>query len=136
LVSLAAAGATLLFALGQARWVDPVPAWLGFSQAALRTLMFYLLLTCLWFQEWYVTWPLSLAAVLPAGPMVYLTLAFGGYVLPAKHFIFGPLFFWLQPLPPRSWLEPRFSLAVMSLPWLGALYASLKQDRKLPLHNT
>jgi hypothetical protein len=131
LVSLTAAGATLLFALGQARWIDPAPAWLGFSRAALKTLMFYLLLTCLWFQEWYVIWPLSLAAVLPAGPMVYLTLAFGGYVLPAKHFIFGPLFFWLQPLPPRSWLEPRFSLAVMGLPWLCALYAGLKQGQKL-----
>ena len=92
----------------------------SFTRASLNILLFYLLVTCSWFQQWYALWPLGLAALLPAGPQVYLTLLLGGYTLLSKHLVFGPLFFKIHPLP-KAWREIWFGPAVMLVPWLYAL---------------
>jgi hypothetical protein len=121
-ISLMAAGITGLFALWQARraWLDH--SWLSFPRAAFQILMFYLLLTCLWFQQWYALWPLGLAALLPPGHAARLTVLFG-YVVLLKQLIFEPLLLWTRPLPPKSWREFRLGPAVLIIPWLYVLLA-------------
>jgi hypothetical protein len=122
IVSRVAAGLTVLFALGQGfkAWRDRT--WLGFPQAVFNILMFYLLLTCLWFQSWYAVWPLGIAALLPPGHSARLGALFGFAAL-SKPLIFGPLWLWIRPLPPRIWRESRLGPAVLALPWLYALFA-------------
>ena len=124
-ISLAAAGLTALFALWQAvrAWRDS--DWLSFSSAAFNILMFYLLLTCLWFQNWYAVWPLALAALFPPGYEVRLAVLLG-YAALAKPLLFEPLWLWQRPLPPKPWRELRLGPAVMLLPWLYVLYAWLQ----------
>lgn len=121
-VSLAAISLTVLFALWQSwrAWRDP--AWFSFSYAALKILLFYLLLTCAWFQQWYAVWPLGLAALLPPGPAVNLALILGGYTVLSKQIIFGPLIFRLHPFPP-AWREIWFAPTVLGLPWLYAFFS-------------
>lgn len=120
-INVVSAGLTLLFVLWQCWRIWRNPSWLHFCQASLSILLFYLLLVCTWFQQWYLVWPLCLAALLPPSPIVYLTLISGGYTLLAKHIIFGPLFFRLHPLP-KPWREMVFAPAVLGLPWLYALW--------------
>jgi hypothetical protein len=120
LVSQAAAILTALFAFWQSvrAWRDRT--WLSFSQAAFNTLMFYLLLTCLWFQSWYAVWPLGLAALLPPGHAARLGALFG-YAVLSKPLIFEPMWLWIRPLPPNAWREVRLGPAVLAVPWLYAL---------------
>jgi hypothetical protein len=122
IIGWAAAGLTGLFALWQSwrTWRDH--SWLNFTQASYNILMFYLLLTCLWFQQWYTLWPLALAALLPPGHAPRLAVLFG-FAAMSKHLVAGPLLFWAQPRPPRPVLELRFGPVVMLIPWLYTLLA-------------
>jgi hypothetical protein len=85
-------------------------------------LLFYLLLTCTWFQQWYAVWPLGIAALLPPGPTVYLAMMLGGYTLLSKQIIFGPLIYRLHPFP-GAWREIWFAPTVLGLPWLYAFFS-------------
>lgn len=116
-VALGAAGVTALWALwqGVVAWRDRT--WLSFPHAAFMVLMFYLLLTCLWFQQWYAVWPLGVAALLPPGHAARLA-AFFGAVAMSKQLIFEPLWLWERPLPPKAWREVRLGPAVLAAPWL------------------
>jgi hypothetical protein len=126
MVSLTAAGATILFMLWQSwrTWRDP--SWLSFSQVAVNILLFYLLLTCAWFQQWYAVWPLGLVVLLPPGPSTCLAMVLGGYTLLAKHIIFGPLIFRLHPFP-REWREIWFAPTVLGVPWLYAFFMGVER---------
>ena len=128
-VSIVAAGLTALFALWQGvrAWRDR--SWLAFPQAAFMILMFYLLLTCLWFQQWYALWPLGLAAILPPGHAARLAALFG-YAALSKQLIFEPLWLWTKPLPPKSWRELRLGAAILALPWLYVLFAGWHSYRR------
>ena len=128
-VSRIAAGLTALFALVQARGVWRNRTWLAFPQAAFNILMFYLLLTCLWFQTWYAVWPLGIAALLPPGHAARLGALFG-YAVLTKTLIFGPWWLWIRPLPSRFWREIRLGPAVLAVPWLYALFALWHSRRK------
>ncbi len=121
-ISLITASLTTGFALWQGWRASRNPSWLSFTHAAINILLFYLLLTCPWFQQWYTLWPLGLAVLLPPSRKVYLTLLLGGYTLLAKHLIFGPLFFKIHPLP-KAWREIWFGPSVLMVPWLYTLYA-------------
>lgn len=133
LVGGGAALLTLLFALWQgwaavkpparqaAGEVSPDEGWLAFSRAGFNILMFYLLFTCLWFQQWYTLWPLGLAALLPAGASTHLAVLFGFAAL-SKQFIIGPVLFRLKPPPRQPWFELQFIAGIMLVPWLYALY--------------
>jgi hypothetical protein len=121
-VSLVAAVITALFALWQGVRASREPSWQSFVQAAFAVLLFYLLVTCLWFQQWYAVWPLGLVPLLPAGHLAWLGVSFSFAVL-AKPLIFEPLWLWPHPQPDRSWLELRLGPAVLALPWLLALGA-------------
>jgi hypothetical protein len=124
-VSLAAGVATALFALYQGVRAGRGPSWQSYARATFMVLMFYLLFTCLWFQQWYAVWPLGLVPLVPAGHLAWLGVTFGFAVL-AKPLIFEPLWLWPHPQPDRSWLELRLGPAVLALPWLLALGALWK----------
>ncbi len=129
LVSLTAAGLTVAFSLAMA-----VRAWrdrseLSFARSAFYLLMFYLLLTCLWFQPWYAVWPLALAALLPPGHAARLAVLFG-YTALSKELIFGPLLLWQRPLPPQMWRETLLGPLVMSMAWSYAIVALWDTWRK------
>ena len=121
-IGLAASGITVLFVLWQSwrTWCDR--SRLNFSRAAFKILMFYLLVTCPWFQQWYAIWPLAIAALLPPGHLPRLAVLFS-YAALSKHLVFGPLLFWIQPQLPRAWLELFFGPAVLMLPWLYVVLA-------------
>lgn len=121
-IGLAAAGLTALFVLWQCRRTPADPSWQHFAQASFSILIFYLLVTCMWFQQWYTIWPLALAALLPPGHQPRLAVLFG-YAAMSKHLIFGPLLFWVRPRPPRAELELILGPAVLLLPWLYTLLA-------------
>lgn len=122
IISRAAAVATAVFALVQGVIAWRNRTWLAFPRAAFFILMFYLLLTCLWFQSWYAVWPLGIAAVLPPGHAARLGALFGFAVL-SKPVFFGPHVLWRRPLPPAIWREVRLGPSVLALPWLYALFA-------------
>jgi rSAM/selenodomain-associated transferase 1 len=121
-IAAPAASLTLLFVLWQSRqsWRDR--SWLNFSQAVFNILMFYLLVACLWFQQWYVIWPLAIAALLPPGHASRLAALFS-YTALSKQLIFEPLLFWPQPRLSRFQIELVFGPAVLMIPWLYALLA-------------
>jgi hypothetical protein len=133
-IGMVAAGLTGAFVLGQGRraWRDG--SWLSFAQAAFNILTFYLLVTCLWFQQWYTLWPLALAALLPPGHAPRLAALFS-YAAMSKQLIVGPLLFWIRPRPPRAQLELVFGPAVLIIPWLYALLALWLVRREKPGKN-
>jgi hypothetical protein len=98
-------------------WLVPVQAWT-------HILVFYLLFTCLWFQPWYVVWPLSLAAILPEGAAGRLVVLLSG-LASWKTIIFNFLLPANGPLPPRTWRETILGPATLGIAWLYAGYAVL-----------
>jgi hypothetical protein len=114
---------TMLFVMWQSWRTWRNLSRLAFTQAAFNILIFYLLVTCMWFQQWYTIWPLALAAILPPGHASRLAVLFGFAALLTKHLIFGPLLFWATPRPDRAWLELTFGLTVMIIPWFYGVLA-------------
>jgi hypothetical protein len=121
-VSLTAAGLTMLasLALAARAWRDR--SELSFARSAFYLLMFYLLVACLWFHQWYTLWPLAVAALLPPGHAPRLAALFS-YTALIKPLIMGPLLFWQKPLPPQLLRETLLGPSVMILAWLYAAYA-------------
>lgn len=99
-------------------------------RAGLSILLFYLLVSCLWFQAWYVIWPLALAALLPAG-----TLAYGSLLLSFAAMGKMPIFdYILAPngvLPPLAWREWRLTLGVLGTPWAYFVYRAIRTRASL-----
>jgi hypothetical protein len=91
--------------------------------------MFYLLVACLWFHQWYTLWPLAVAALLPPGHAPRLAALFS-YTALIKPLIMGPLLFWQKPLPPQLLRETLLGPSVMILAWLYAAYALWNTQRK------
>ena len=85
-------------------------------------LAFYLMVTCLWFQQWYSLWLIGLAPLLPQRSQ-RLALVFGFWVL-TKQFIFGPLIVPIMSDYPSTaiWLEPVLTLSILGVPWSMALH--------------
>jgi hypothetical protein len=127
-VSTTAAVLTVLFTLWQAGRAWRNQSWLNFPQAAFNILMFYLLFTCLWFQNWYAIWPLAVAPLLPPGHAARLAALFG-YAALAKPLLAAPVILWLQPLPPKLWRELWLGPVVMLLPWLYVVFAVWHERR-------
>jgi hypothetical protein len=132
LVSKAAAGLTLLAALwtGCRTWRSAgrasgrASSWLGFARAGSDLLLFYLLVACLWLQQWYFLWPLGLVALLGSGRRLQV-VAFTSLAVLSKQFIIGPALLWPRPVLSQPWLELYLTLGVLGLPWLATLYGML-----------
>ncbi len=120
LVSLAALGLLLLFVVFQSLRIKGSAA--EFLQVTFNILVFYLTITCLWFQQWYSLWLVTLAALLPAQSR-NLALVFSFWVV-SKQLVFGPeyvpVMFWHPETAIR--LEPLLTSTVLGIPWLYALW--------------
>jgi hypothetical protein len=120
-ISKVSLGWTLIFALDmgfRALWDR---GWDSFVRSAFYILMFYLLVTVPWFQNWYALWPLALAVLLPSGHASRLGQIFAFATL-SKQFIVGPMVLWQMPLPDQVWRELRLGPGVLAIPWAYALY--------------
>lgn len=140
-VSRVAAGLLLAFTLWQA-WragekvspnaneeINRANGWLAFTRASLLSLIFYLLVSVLWFQQWYGEWLVPLAAILPGGLLQGVSLWIGITGM-LKTLVIGPYVFLKRPLDPLPLLELKLTTGVMALPWLGSLWALWKSTRK------
>jgi hypothetical protein len=125
LVSKIALVLTLGFAVFQAWRASRSPSKFSFAQASFNILTFYLLVTCLWFQQWYAVWLVALAPVLEDGAAQLFGILFGFLAL-AKQFIMFPLLIYPNPRPPQPRFEIEFALGVLGFPWLCALLLLFK----------
>lgn len=127
LVNLAALGLLAVFVLVQVlRSKDPAR---DFPQITFNILAFYLLVTCLWFQQWYSIWLICLAPLVPP-PSRNLALVFSLWVV-SKQLIFGPEYvpsmFFHPEMAIR--LEPLLTSSVLGIPWLAAVWILLRKKR-------
>jgi hypothetical protein len=133
LVSKTAAGLTLLAALwagaGARRSADEGSGWLDFARVGGDLLLFYLLVACLWLQQWYFLWPLGLAALLGPGRRLQ-AVAFTSLAVLSKQFIVGPALLWPKPILPQPRLELYLAVGVLGLPWLIILFGMWGAFRK------
>lgn len=108
-------------------WVEK--DWLSPIRAMHFILLFYLLFTCLWFQSWYVLWPLALAAILPEGEAGRTTVLLS-YVVFWKFIIFDFFLRGAGPIPPLMARESILGPATLGIVCLYGLYAAfLKWQR-------
>jgi hypothetical protein len=121
LVGASAGFLAVIFTLWQSWRASRDRSWLSFSRAAFNIMMFYLLVTCLWFQQWYTLWPLAIAALLPPGHFSTLAILFT-YTAVNKQFIVGPVLFAKRPFLPQPWLELRFAVGMLAIPWVYTLF--------------
>jgi len=121
LVSLAALGVLAVFTLIQTLQSQSEELFEHFLQTAFKILAFYLMVTCLWFQQWYGVWLVALAPLLPERSRRFAIL-FSFWVL-SKQLIFGPVIVPIMSHHPQTeiWLEPLLALTVLGIPWLYAL---------------
>ncbi|HEX2978625.1 MAG TPA: hypothetical protein VHO48_00010 [Anaerolineaceae bacterium] len=125
-ISRVALALTVVVAIYQAFRAQADSSWLSFPRAAFNVLVFYLLISVLWFQQWYMVWLVGLAALFPPGPSWALGLFLSMATL-TKPFFFGPwVFFWHRP-GTKLQEELILSLGVMALPWLAGLVAFWKE---------
>lgn len=130
LVSLGALGLLAVFTLIQTLRVQKQESTKDFLQTAFHILAFYLLVACLWFQQWYGVWLISLAPLLSERARRF-ALFFGFWVL-TKQLIFVQLMIPAMAHKPELtiWLEPLMALTVLGIPWIYALL-DLRTSRRL-----
>jgi len=121
LVSLISLGLLSVFVLFQSFRIKDHPAR-DFLHVTFNILVFYLLLTCLWFQQWYCVWLVCLAPFVPPRSR-NLALVFSFWVV-SKQLVFGPIYVPAIYWHPENYvrLEPQFVLTVLGVPWLYALW--------------
>jgi len=128
IISLAALGALIVFVLFQTfRIKDPLH---DFPQVTFNILVFYLLIACLWFQQWYGLWLICLAPLV-SPPYRNLALVLGFWVV-TKQLAFGPIFISPMYYHPENYpkLEPIFTAAVLGVPWLYTLWILLRNRKR------
>ncbi len=101
-------------------------SWMSFQRASFNILMFYMLVTIMWFHNWYTIWPLGLALILPFE--MSLQSLFVCFACLSKPLLIEPLLLWKTPFEQEPWLELKLSISVLTLPWL---YIFVKWVRKL-----
>jgi hypothetical protein len=122
LVTLGALGVLGLFVLYQSLWRLPsITDAHQFLMATFSILTFYVMVACLWFQQWYSLWLITLAPLLPKHAR-RLALFFGFWVL-SKQLIFAPMLIrYFQHQPERAvTLETMLTLGVLGPTWIYAL---------------
>lgn len=131
LVSRAALGLTVSFVFWKGWKVWRTPTFDETIEAAVQILLFYLLVTCLWFQNWYSLWPIGLVPLLKPGLTRRMALLVGFATL-SKPMGIGPVLFWPKPAIAQPWLEIWFTLGVLGLPWIYWLFSVWKVKRDRP----
>jgi hypothetical protein len=130
-VSRVALGLTLVVALyiGYKAFRDRSPE--SFERASFKTLAFYLLVTCLWFFQWYTLWLLCLIPLLPAGSAFRKLAVVFGFTAISKQFFIGPILFWGSTNFVQPKLEIIFTLGTLGPTWLYALFLLGRDSRLL-----
>jgi hypothetical protein len=124
---------TSAMVLAQTQRVWRNPTWPVMVRAFTRVVLFYLLVTCLWFQAWYAVWPLALAALLPEGKLARLVVLLS-YSAIWKTIVFDFVLYRGGPLPPRLWREAWLGPITLGLSWLYALLSTLKLNARPARH--
>jgi hypothetical protein len=128
LVSRAAILFTATFALWQAWRAYHNRSRDSFPQASFNILAFYLLVTILWFQQWYTLWLLGLVPLLQSTQSRNLGILFGFSAL-SKQLSIGPYLFYPDYRFPQPWFEILFTLGVLGIVWIYALYTLWKPQK-------
>jgi len=128
LLSLISFGLLAVFVLFQTfRIKNPAR---DFIQVTFNILVFYLLITCLWFQQWYCVWLVCLVPFLPPKSR-NLALVFSFWII-SKQLIFGPIYvpklFWHPETYPT--LEPLYVLTVLGVPLLYTLWILIQGNKR------
>lgn len=123
-IYLGALGVTLVAAVWIGFRAGRSSAQDRFAQASFNILAFYLLVTGLWFQQWYMVWLVALTPLLMTMYSRRLGL-FSAFWALSKQFVFGPLLIWPSHRLSQPWLEIWFTLAVLGPSWLFALFTIL-----------
>jgi hypothetical protein len=96
--------------------------WEPYVGAGITILLFYLLVTCLWFQPWYTFWVIGLAALLPDRMLsrgtVVVTIA-GSLKMPVFDFLMQ-----VRPghVPPFDQREVQVTLGTLGVAWIYFAY--------------
>jgi hypothetical protein len=117
LVGNAAIILTLLFSIWKALRLFRKPDWIAYARTSTIIFLFYVLVTCTWYQNWYLLWPFTTAVFLPVDSIM-LTAVLLSFVGLIKPFAAMPIFSWLAKPPSIGWQEIRLTLATQGLPWL------------------
>jgi hypothetical protein len=133
LVSMAAAGLTACFAIWRGWRANRNVRWDSFGEATFDILAFYLLVACLWFQQWYTLWLMGTAVILPHGYRLRFAVFFSLAVV-SKQLLVGPFLF----RPKTAFVQPKLeillTLGVLSFPWLYWLVARFGPARQDIMH--
>jgi hypothetical protein len=105
-------------------------AWQSFTHTSFIILAFYLLVTCLWFQQWYTLWLIGLAPLLVHSKRSRLLAILIGFLALSKQLVIGPILFVPRAQIPQPWLELWFTLGVLGIPWVLALYTAWKSYKE------
>jgi len=119
-----------IFVLYQTLHQSPSEPSQYFTLKAINILAFYLMVACLWFQQWYGLWLISLAALLP--PRARRMALFFGFWVITKQLIFAPVFVPQIVDQPEyaAVFEALLTLGVLGPTWLYAL-RSMKASRQI-----
>jgi alpha-1,6-mannosyltransferase len=121
IVSDAAIFLTVLSSLGMAIHCMRKPDWESYAKSATIILLFYVLVTCTWYQNWYLLWPLTTAVFLSGGAVMQMAILFSVTGL-IKPFVSMPLFSWLAKPGSPALQETRLTLMTQVFPWTLSLY--------------
>jgi hypothetical protein len=122
LVSLGTVGLTAIFIVWRSWRASRDERWSSFAKTSFDILAFYLLVTCMWFQQWYTLWLVGIAAILLDGYRQRFTIFFSIAAF-SKPLLAGPLLFRPKPIYPQPRFEILFTLVALGLPWLYWLTA-------------
>jgi hypothetical protein len=86
------------------------------AEGSVSVLLFFLLISCLWFEAWYAVWPVTIAALLPEGILAGGALLFS-YAVTFKMPLFEYVLVPGPVLPPQDWREWRLTLGTLGAPW-------------------
>jgi hypothetical protein len=132
IVSQGAFSLTVAFTVWKSWRVWKTPSFDEATEAAVQILLFYLLVTCLWFQNWYSLWPIGLAALLKPGLTRRVALLTSFATL-SKPLGIGPLLFWPKARLAQPWLEIWLTLGALGISWIFWLFSTWKLKHVLSL---
>ena len=121
IVSASATFLTVIFSLWMAVRSMRKPDWETYAKSATVVLLFYVLVTSTWYQNWYLLWPLTTAVFLPGGAVIQAVVLFSVTGL-VKPFVTMPLYSWLAKPGSLVLQETRITLLTQIFPWIVSLF--------------